>query len=84
MTETLKRLPWPKPGERQYRIVRDNYLGFEVQMRSFWLPIWHMPVINTRSTLYAAEQLAVKIETEKRTKIVKNIGVISRPNETDT
>lgn len=24
----------------EYRIVRDGYLGYEVQFRRWWLPVW--------------------------------------------
>lgn len=45
---------------RQYRIVRDGFSGFEVQVRHWWFPIWLQcggPFgVNTHSTLEKAKQ----------------------------
>jgi hypothetical protein len=30
----------------QYRIVRDGYLGFEVQWRRWWAPFWRQCGLN--------------------------------------
>jgi hypothetical protein len=67
--------PWPKWGQRQYRIVTDEWQGFEVQFRTFWNPLWRMPIVNTRHSLEAAETLAKEIESEYRRKwVVKYLG----------
>jgi len=72
------RIPWPKHGERQYRIVQDRYSGFEVQFRTFWMPFWRMPIVNTRHSLEAAETLAEEVESTYRKKgVVKYLGVLS-------
>lgn len=71
-------MSWPKLGEHQYRIVRDKYAGFEVQTRSFWLPFWHMPEVNTRPNLEAAEKLAECFAHKKATKVVKYLGVLPK------
>lgn len=42
----------------RYRIVRDNYAGYEVQVWRWWLPFWVQPTINTHSTVDGAEQWA--------------------------
>lgn len=74
-------MPWPKPGEHQYRIVPDNYAGFEVQTRSFWMPFWHMPEVNTRKTLEEAEKLAEHFARKRVTGVVKYLGVLPRKSE---
>lgn len=72
------RIPWPKHGERQYRIVHDKYSGFEVQFRTFWMPYWRTPFVNTRHSLEAAESLAEEIESAYRTKgVIKYLGVLT-------
>jgi hypothetical protein len=38
----------------QYRVVRDNYAGFEVQCRRWWWPFWCQCGINTHSSLKMA------------------------------
>lgn len=45
---------------RQYRIVTDEYLGFEVQCREWWWPFWSQPYTNTHSTLEAAKKFAIQ------------------------
>jgi hypothetical protein len=72
------RIPWPKYGERQYRIVTDKWAGFEVQFRTFWNPFWRMPNVNTSRTLQEAEELAQRIESRYCTKgVVKYLGVLT-------
>lgn len=44
----------------EYRIVRDSYAGYEVQIRRWWLPIWMQPRSNTHATLAGAEAFAKK------------------------
>jgi hypothetical protein len=43
---------------REYRIVRDGYAGYEVQVRTKWWPFWRQPLTNTHSTIEAAERWA--------------------------
>jgi hypothetical protein len=41
----------------QYRIVRDLYLGYEVQIRRWWCPIWmQMDFSNTHPSIERAEK----------------------------
>ncbi len=43
----------------RYRIVRDNYLGYEVQARPRWWPFWTMVGgCNTFSTVESARRYA--------------------------
>jgi hypothetical protein len=39
----------------RYRIVTDNFLGFEVQKWVWWFPIWREPITNTHSTVEKAK-----------------------------
>lgn len=45
----------------EYRIVRDNWLGFEVQSRRWWWPFWSQGVTNTHSSIEEAERYANEI-----------------------
>lgn len=43
----------------KYRIVKDDYLGYEVQQKSWWWPFWvQTGGINTHMTLEKAERWA--------------------------
>lgn len=42
----------------EYRIVFDNYLGYEVQYRTWWWPFWRMPICNTHASIESAERFA--------------------------
>lgn len=45
----------------EYRIVRDNYLGYEVQHRTWWWPFWRETgFCNTHATVERAEEFARK------------------------
>lgn len=49
--------------KRKYRIVRDGYLGYEVQFKPWWLPIWvqawgEIGPSNTHISLEEAEKFA--------------------------
>ena len=48
---------WTKP---EYRVVRDNYNGYEVQIRRWWhWPFWWQAAgSNTHSSVEAAETFA--------------------------
>ena len=55
--------------KRQYRIVTDKWLGFEVQKRLWYYPFWFQiksirgGIVNTHSTINSAEKL---IEMDKK------------------
>ncbi len=57
MSNLLKRL-----RERtEYRIVRDSYSGYEVQVREWWWPFWkQFGGTNTHRTLNAAKDYMKK------------------------
>lgn len=66
----------------KYRIVKDNYSGFEVQKKNWWWPFWfqlnnsHHPV-NTFSSIETAKNL-IKLDKEgfnKRSGVVWQEGV---------
>jgi hypothetical protein len=42
----------------EYRIVRDRYAGYEVQIRRWWFPVWLQVGINTHRTIEQAEEFA--------------------------
>ena len=72
------RIPWPKHGERQYRIVRTINYCFVVQIRTFWMPFWRMPITNLCPSLEAAETLAEEIELAYRNNgAFKYLGVLT-------
>jgi hypothetical protein len=40
----------------QYRIVRDTYAGYEVQVRRWWFPFWvQLGFSNTHTSVERAE-----------------------------
>lgn len=49
-----------KVFKRKYRIVTDNYLGYEVQMKLWWWPFTWLQCkgTNTHSSLEKAEKFA--------------------------
>lgn len=69
--------------KRQYRIVTDNHLGFEVQKRLWYYPFWFQiqnerrMSINTNRTIEDCEKLIEMDKTNTRppkTKIVKTFN----------
>jgi len=47
----------------KYRIVRDKYLGYEVQSWSWWFPFWRPhDFCNTHPTLERAKEYIVKLK----------------------
>lgn len=43
----------------EYRVVEDNFAGFEVQARRWWWPFWlECDFCNTHPTVEAAERWA--------------------------
>lgn len=59
---------------REYRIVRDNYNGFEVQSRCWWWPLWTQGESNSHSTIEGAEAYAMKCAKPKPPRVVKMLG----------
>lgn len=45
--------------KNRYRIVPDNYAGYEVQIRRWWFPVWiEKGFTNTFSSIKAARNYA--------------------------
>lgn len=45
--------------KNKYRIVRDNYAGYEVQIKRWWLPVWlQLGFSNTHCSIERAEAYA--------------------------
>ena len=42
----------------EYRIVSDNYSGYEVQIRRWWFPFWCCIDSNTHTTTERAQSWA--------------------------
>ena len=40
----------------KYRIVYDQYAGYEVQVRRWWFPIWLQAGCNTHMSIEAAHR----------------------------
>lgn len=46
--------------KNKYRIVRDNYNGYEVQVKRWWFPVWlQAGFANTHKTIKQAEYHAL-------------------------
>ena len=64
--------------KKKYRIVSDNYSGFEVQKKIWWFPFWlqisgsYGANANTSRTILIAEEL-IQIDREKRRDIVGKV-----------
>ena len=59
--------------KRQYRIVTDNYLGFQVQFKNCYSIFWtELNFINTSSTFERAEKL-IEIDKENKVRFKKKI-----------
>lgn len=43
----------------EYRIVKDRYYGFEVQIRRWWWPFWKMAGLNTHTSVEKAQDWAI-------------------------
>lgn len=65
----------------EYRIVKDRYLGYEVQARRLWFPFWvqcrDCGPTNTHSSLSEAEEFA-RNKANGEGRVVKYLGVIKR------
>lgn len=45
--------------KNKYRIVRDNYAGYEVQIKRWWFPVWlQAGFSNTHISIESAEAYA--------------------------
>lgn len=57
----------------RYRIVRDNYSGYEVQIRRWWFPIWlQLGGINTSPSIERARELIDWHRSDHRPRIVEH------------
>lgn len=45
-------------SKNKYRIVRDNYAGYEVQIKRWWFPFWIQVDFNTHYSIECAESYA--------------------------
>jgi hypothetical protein len=66
-----------KTFKRRYRIVEDNYLGYEVQSRIWWFPFWleYRDSIGIANTHPSIEKAKAFIET-----ITKHNNVVMEYN----
>lgn len=59
--------------KKKYRIVRDNYSGYEVQHKYCWWPFW--VETNTFNTHYTVEDAETFIKKVSRSgSVVKVVG----------
>lgn len=66
---SAEEMSYGKGPMAEYRIVRDNYLGYEVQMRLWWWPFWvECDFVNTHSTICKAEAFAQAHAAKKKKK----------------
>ena len=57
--------------KKQYRIVTDKFLGYEVQYSYWWLPFYiQLGLTNTHDTISKAKEY---IEQDKQTNIINKI-----------
>jgi hypothetical protein len=71
------RLPPPS-----YRVVRDNYAGYEAQYRPWWCPFWLQcshehggRSINTNVSLRQAKDLCVAHRRQRSVQVVARVSV---------
>ena len=53
----------------KYRVVTDDWLGYEVQKKLWYFPFWYIIGVNTHRTIYDAENF---IEEHKKKKAFKS------------
>lgn len=54
----------------KYRIVSDNFAGFEAQFKVWWFPFWLQCFgVNTRSTLESAIEVCKRHKNHKQSVI---------------
>lgn len=58
--------------KNRYRIVQDNFMGYEVQIRRWWWPFWQEWGHNTFHTIEKAEAWA----KSRKQPIVKYLGTL--------
>lgn len=65
----------------EYRIVRDGFAGFEVQIKRWWWPFWSMIGSNTHPNIERAEKYAedhargfLQRKTMNGNDVVKELG----------
>lgn len=60
----------------KYRIVTDDYLGFEAQYKIWWFPFWFQCSINTRRTVKESEDYIAILRKPKppKCKVVKYVN----------
>jgi hypothetical protein len=65
----------------QYRIVTDQWSGFQVQVKRHWWTRWHMPRYNSSETIERAEKWLAdcKVKQSREFKVVKYL-----PNEPES
>lgn len=56
----------------KYRIVRDEYAGFAVEVRRWWFPIWLRDGINTHISERQAEEYAKR----RANYVVRELGAL--------
>jgi hypothetical protein len=47
---------------KKYRVVRDNYCGYEVQTWRFWFPFWVQGRVNTHRSIEEAKEYIKKLK----------------------
>ena len=47
---------WKVKMKNKYRIVTDNYSGYEVQIKRWWFPVWRQIGINTFTSIDHAKR----------------------------
>jgi len=45
-----------------WRIVVDNYAGYQVQRRRWWFPFWTQVSVNTHRTVEQAKEYLSKVK----------------------
>jgi hypothetical protein len=48
--------------KKRYRIVRDTYAGYEVQVKRWWWPWWTCHGFNTHLSLESAKRYAEQLK----------------------
>lgn len=62
--------------KNKYRIVRDNYLGFEAQVKRWYWPFWdQIYFCNTWGTLEKAEECCT-LHASGKSVVVKDLGYL--------
>jgi len=58
-----------KLNETKYRIITDNYSGYECQSKTFWFPFWvQMDVANTHSSIEDAKEYIFTYKNKNKKK----------------